>query len=73
MRDPEILERLDPQDLLGLCKRLQSYMALCSEHAASNQNQITNRIREVRIFFLFENELVLIFVFLHRWILSYVV
>lgn len=47
MRDPEVLERLDPQDLLALCKRLQNYMALCSEHAASNQNQITNRIREV--------------------------
>lgn len=49
MRDPEILERLDPQDLLGLCKKLQSYMALCSDHVASNQNQISNRIREVNL------------------------
>lgn len=47
MRDPEILERLDPQDLFGLCKRLQNYMALCADHAAKNQNDITNRIRDV--------------------------
>ncbi|KAK6637327.1 hypothetical protein RUM44_007742 [Polyplax serrata] len=47
MRDPEILERLDPQDMFGLCKRLQSYMAQCADHVAKNQNQITNRIRDV--------------------------
>ena len=51
MRDPEILERLDPQDLLGLCKKLQNYMSLCVNCATKNQNQIINRIREV-IFFL---------------------
>ncbi|EEB18992.1 hypothetical protein Phum_PHUM544550 [Pediculus humanus corporis] len=47
MRDPEILERLDPQDLLGLCKKLQNYMSLCVNCATKNQNQIINRIREV--------------------------
>lgn len=47
MRDPEVLERLDPQDILGLCKRLQNYMFLCSDHVAKNQNQITNRVRDV--------------------------
>jgi hypothetical protein len=47
MRDPEILEKLNPQDLLGLCKRLQGYMVLCSDHVATNQNQLTGRIRDV--------------------------
>ena len=51
MRDPEILERLDPQDLLGLCKKLQNYMSLCVNCATKNQNQIINRIREVIFFY----------------------
>lgn len=52
MRDPEVLEKLDPQDFLALCKRLQAYMALCAENVASSQNQISSRIREVCIGYL---------------------
>jgi len=47
MRDPEVLEKLDPQDFLAFCKRLQSYMGQCADHVATNQNQITSRVREV--------------------------
>uniref|UniRef100_A0A182QX89 BLOC-1-related complex subunit 5 n=1 Tax=Anopheles farauti TaxID=69004 RepID=A0A182QX89_9DIPT len=46
-RDPEVLERLQPTHLINMCSRLQSHFNTCAMHVSSEQQQITNRIKEV--------------------------
>ncbi|XP_050071043.1 BLOC-1-related complex subunit 5 [Anopheles maculipalpis] len=46
-RDPEVLERLQPTHLINMCSRLQSHFNTCAIHVSSEQQQITNRIKEV--------------------------
>ncbi|XP_053678300.1 BLOC-1-related complex subunit 5 [Anopheles nili] len=46
-RDPEVLERLQPTHLINMCSRLQSHFNTCALHVSSEQQQITNRIKEV--------------------------
>uniref|UniRef100_A0A182P7M7 BLOC-1-related complex subunit 5 n=1 Tax=Anopheles epiroticus TaxID=199890 RepID=A0A182P7M7_9DIPT len=46
-RDPEVLERLQPTHLINMCSRLQSHFNTCAVHVSSEQQQITNRIKEV--------------------------
>lgn len=47
MRDPEVLERLDPSGLLGLCHKYQQHLSICSELVSNEQSQISTRIREL--------------------------
>jgi hypothetical protein len=47
VRDPEVLERLDPNGLLSLCLRYQQHIALCSELVASEQAQLGHKVRDV--------------------------
>jgi hypothetical protein len=47
VRDPEVLERLDPSGLLNLCLRYQQHIALCSEMVASEQMQLGHSVRDV--------------------------
>jgi glutamine phosphoribosylpyrophosphate amidotransferase len=47
VRDPEVLERLDPNGLLSLCLRYQQHIALCSEVVASEQVQLGHKVRDV--------------------------
>lgn len=47
-RDPEVLERLDPVPLTKLCLRYQNHLHTCSNLVATEQNQLTQKIREVK-------------------------
>lgn len=47
VRDPEVLERLDPNGLLSLCLRYQQHIALCSEVVASEQVQLGHKVRDI--------------------------
>ncbi|XP_069684909.1 BLOC-1-related complex subunit 5 [Periplaneta americana] len=47
VRDPEVLERLDPNGLLSLCLRYQQHIALCSELVASEQAQLGHKVRDI--------------------------
>lgn len=47
VRDPEVLERLDPSGLLNLCLRYQQHIALCSEMVASVQMQLGHSVRDI--------------------------
>jgi hypothetical protein len=47
VRDPEVLERLDPNGLLSVCLRYQQHIALCSELVASEQAQLGHKVRDV--------------------------
>lgn len=49
VRDPEVLERLDPQPLYGLCQRYQNHLTSCANLIATEQNIINQKIREVRM------------------------
>ncbi|XP_056630865.1 BLOC-1-related complex subunit 5 [Diorhabda sublineata] len=46
-RDPEILERLDPTPIRNLCLKYQHHLTAAANLVATEQNQITLRIREV--------------------------
>lgn len=46
-RDPEVLERLDPVPLHKLCVKYQAHLTSCSNLVATEQNQITQKVREV--------------------------
>nr|XP_022904056.1 BLOC-1-related complex subunit 5 [Onthophagus taurus] len=45
-RDPEVLERLDPIPLTKLCLRYQDHLNSCATLVSTEQNQITQRIKE---------------------------
>ncbi|KAK7873285.1 hypothetical protein R5R35_011351 [Gryllus longicercus] len=47
MRDPEVLERLDPSGLLGLCLKYQQHMSICSELVSNEQAHLAHRIRDL--------------------------
>ena len=47
VRDPEVLERLDPNGFLSLCFRYQQHLAICSDLVASEQAQLGHKIRDV--------------------------
>ncbi|XP_065089927.1 uncharacterized protein LOC135711115 [Ochlerotatus camptorhynchus] len=46
-RDPEVLERLHPNHMINMCSRLQSHFNTCATQVASEQQKITNKIKEV--------------------------
>lgn len=48
-RDPEVLERLDPAPLTKLCLRYQTHLHTCSNLVATEQNLLTQKIRETDI------------------------
>lgn len=48
-RDPEVLERLDPAPLTKLCLRYQTHLHTCSNLVATEQNLLTQKIREVQV------------------------
>lgn len=45
-RDPEVLERLDPVPMQKLCLRYQSHLHNCANLVATEQNALTQKIRE---------------------------
>ncbi|XP_067001054.2 BLOC-1-related complex subunit 5 [Anabrus simplex] len=47
VRDPEVLERLDPTGFLNLCLRYQQHLSMCSELVSTEQAQLGHRIRDV--------------------------
>ncbi|XP_050305837.1 BLOC-1-related complex subunit 5 isoform X2 [Anthonomus grandis grandis] len=47
LRDPEVLERLDPTPLRNLCLRYQHHLTVAANLVATDQNQLTQRVREV--------------------------
>lgn len=46
-RDPEVLERLQPTHLRNICGRMQIHLNTCATQVASEQAQITTKIKEV--------------------------
>lgn len=46
-RDPEVLERLDPLPLQKFCTRYQTHLTACANLVATEQNALTQKIREV--------------------------
>lgn len=46
-RDPEVLERLDPSPFRNLCLRYQHHLTAAANLVATEQNQITQKVREV--------------------------
>ncbi|GJQ79259.1 hypothetical protein Trydic_g5502 [Trypoxylus dichotomus] len=48
-RDPEVLERLDPAPLMKLCLRYQTHLHVCSNLVATEQNLLTQKIRETDV------------------------
>lgn len=52
-RDPEVLERLDPTPIRNLCLRYQHHLTAAANLVATEQNQITHKIREVIILHTF--------------------
>lgn len=46
-RDPEVLERLDPTPLRNLCLRYQRHLTTAANLVATEQNHLTQKIREV--------------------------
>lgn len=51
-RDPEVLERLDPTPFRNLCLRYQHHLTTAANLIATEQNQLTNKIREVSILYV---------------------
>lgn len=49
-RDPEVLERLDPTPFRNLCLKYQHHLTVAANLVATEQTQLTNRVREVSIF-----------------------
>nr|CAD7443616.1 unnamed protein product [Timema bartmani] len=47
VRDPEVLERLDPSGFFSLCLRYQHHLALCGEMVGSEQIHLGNRVRDM--------------------------
>nr|CAD7433162.1 unnamed protein product [Timema monikensis] len=47
VRDPEVLERLDPSGFFSLCLRYQHHLALCGEMVGSEQIHLGNRVRDI--------------------------
>ncbi|CRK92434.1 CLUMA_CG006001, isoform A [Clunio marinus] len=47
MRDPEVLERLQPNHVLNMCTRLQCHYNLSATKIAQDQNVINTKIKEV--------------------------
>ncbi|EFA05075.1 BLOC-1-related complex subunit 5 [Tribolium castaneum] len=45
-RDPEVLERLDPAPLHKLCVKYQTHLTACANLIATEQNQLTQKVRE---------------------------
>ena len=45
-RDPEVLERLDPAPLHKLCVKYQTHLTACANFVATEQNQLTQKVRE---------------------------
>lgn len=54
VRDPEVLERLDPQPLFSLCQRYQTHLTSCANLIATEQNIITQKVREVLLIEFFQ-------------------
>lgn len=46
-RDPEVLERLDPTPFRNLCLRYQRHLTAAANLVATEQNQLSQKIREV--------------------------
>lgn len=46
-RDPEVLERLDPTPFRNLCLRYQHHLTSAANLVATEQNQLTQKVREV--------------------------
>ncbi|XP_017777389.1 PREDICTED: loss of heterozygosity 12 chromosomal region 1 protein homolog isoform X2 [Nicrophorus vespilloides] len=46
-RDPEVLERLDPVPMQRMCSRYQNHMYTCANLVATEQNILTQKIREI--------------------------
>lgn len=46
-RDPEVLERLQPNHLRNICCRMQTHINVCASQVASDQAQIPVKIKEV--------------------------
>jgi hypothetical protein len=46
-RDPEVLERLDPAPLHKLCVKYQMHLTACANLIATEQNQLTQKVREM--------------------------
>ncbi|KAL1513207.1 hypothetical protein ABEB36_002645 [Hypothenemus hampei] len=46
-RDPEVLERLDPTSFRNLCLRYQRHLTATANLVATEQNQLTQKVREV--------------------------
>ncbi|XP_018566892.1 BLOC-1-related complex subunit 5 isoform X2 [Anoplophora glabripennis] len=47
-RDPEVLERLDPTPLRNLCLRYQRHLTTAASLVATEQNHLTQKVRELR-------------------------
>ncbi|XP_049536581.1 BLOC-1-related complex subunit 5 isoform X1 [Anopheles darlingi] len=47
IREPDVLERLQQTHLVNMCSRLQLHFNTCALHVSSEQQQITNSIKEV--------------------------
>lgn len=47
IREPDVLERLQQTHLVNMCSRLQLHFNTCALHVSSEQQQITNNIKEV--------------------------
>ncbi|KAJ8872616.1 hypothetical protein PR048_026222 [Dryococelus australis] len=47
VRDPEVLERLDPSGLLGLCFHYQQHLAICGQVVGAEQSHLIGRVRDV--------------------------
>lgn len=47
VQDPDILDKLDHQVILRLCQRYQEHLRLCAEVVSTEQNALTQRIREI--------------------------
>lgn len=46
-RDPEVLERLQPNHLRNVCSRMQAHLNACATQVAADQAQLTVKVKEV--------------------------
>lgn len=56
VRDPEVLERLDPNALYKLCLHYQTHLNQCSTLVAEDQAILSQKIREVSFCVPFSND-----------------
>lgn len=47
-RDPEVLERLDPIPLYKFCLRYQNHLTTCANLVGSEQDNLTQGVKEVK-------------------------